>query len=56
MKLADTCIAGIGESRCGKVPDRSALPEAVRIGMRVQEVEFEKQDEDITLRVFRFLV
>ena len=25
MRLADTRIAGIGESRCGKVPDRSAL-------------------------------
>ncbi len=25
MKLADACIAGIGESRCGKVPERSAL-------------------------------
>ena len=30
-------------------------PEAVRIGMRVQ-VEFEKQDDEITLPVFRPLV
>lgn len=25
MKITDACIAGIGESRCGKVPERSAL-------------------------------
>ena len=25
MKMTDTCIVGIGESRCGKVPERSAL-------------------------------